>query len=235
MLGRVRSAVRIKDSVGFVFQIQVSSLNADVESHMILAVLGESYLALAKGGLVDDHLLLIPVSHHSSSRSIELLSDSGALYRSIDADIAVVMKEVEGLQMESGSYVVLFEVFQGGDPNAPLARLAHMHTNLVPLKAALIEGVQKAFEDMALEQGLEIQSELPKSPFWPYCRVKVRDGPWLIYTPPQGGKVMFDITIGRRVMAKIMGKEELINWKDCVKSQNDETDLANKLRKLYAL
>lgn len=36
----------------------------DVESHLILSV-GESwYLALAKGPLIDHHVLLVPIEHH---------------------------------------------------------------------------------------------------------------------------------------------------------------------------
>lgn len=37
-----------------------------VEKHLVISVGNESYLALAKGGLVDDHLLILPIEHHQS-------------------------------------------------------------------------------------------------------------------------------------------------------------------------
>lgn len=37
-----------------------------VEKHLVISVGNECYLALAKGGLVDDHLLILPIEHHQS-------------------------------------------------------------------------------------------------------------------------------------------------------------------------
>lgn len=37
-----------------------------VSKHLVISVGNESYLALAKGGLVDDHFLILPISHHQS-------------------------------------------------------------------------------------------------------------------------------------------------------------------------
>lgn len=38
----------------------------EVEKHLVISVGDEVYLALAKGGLVDEHLLILPVEHHQS-------------------------------------------------------------------------------------------------------------------------------------------------------------------------
>ncbi|KAJ8883083.1 hypothetical protein PR048_014922 [Dryococelus australis] len=40
--------------------------SADVEKHLVISIGEEAYLALAKGGLVPDHLLILPVTHHQS-------------------------------------------------------------------------------------------------------------------------------------------------------------------------
>lgn len=42
----------------------------NVESHLIISVGGNLYCALAKGPLVDDHVLLIPVEHSPSTLSL---------------------------------------------------------------------------------------------------------------------------------------------------------------------
>jgi hypothetical protein len=39
----------------------------DLEKHLIASIGEHSYIALAKGGLVDEHLLIIPIGHYSSS------------------------------------------------------------------------------------------------------------------------------------------------------------------------
>jgi hypothetical protein len=38
--------------------------NQDVSKHLVISVGKEIYLALAKGGVVDDHFLILPVMHH---------------------------------------------------------------------------------------------------------------------------------------------------------------------------
>lgn len=40
--------------------------SAAVEKHLIISIGSESYLALAKGGMVPDHVLILPVGHHQS-------------------------------------------------------------------------------------------------------------------------------------------------------------------------
>lgn len=68
--------------------------NPDVESHMILTVVENTYVAMAKGGLVNDHLLVVPVHHHSSSRSIESLNDGGGLFRAVESEVTSIFDKV---------------------------------------------------------------------------------------------------------------------------------------------
>lgn len=44
--------------------------NPEIEKHLIVSIGDESYLALAKGGITEDHLLIIPISHANSSVSL---------------------------------------------------------------------------------------------------------------------------------------------------------------------
>lgn len=39
----------------------------EVSKHLVISVGTEVYLALAKGGLVEDHFLILPITHHQSS------------------------------------------------------------------------------------------------------------------------------------------------------------------------
>ena len=44
--------------------------SAEVEKHLIVSVGSHVYLALPKGGLTDDHVLICPIGHHSSQISL---------------------------------------------------------------------------------------------------------------------------------------------------------------------
>ena len=39
---------------------------AEVEKHLIVSIGDHSYLALPKGGLTPDHVLVLPIAHHPS-------------------------------------------------------------------------------------------------------------------------------------------------------------------------
>lgn len=47
----------------------------EVSKHLVISVGSEIYLALAKGGVVDDHFLILPVTHH---QSLSILPESVA-------------------------------------------------------------------------------------------------------------------------------------------------------------
>merc|ERR1712026_615776 len=44
--------------------------SAEVEKHLIVSVGSHAYLALPKGGLTDDHVLICPIGHHSNQISL---------------------------------------------------------------------------------------------------------------------------------------------------------------------
>ena len=44
--------------------------SAEVEKHLIVSVGNHAYLALPKGGLTDDHVLICPIGHHSNQVSL---------------------------------------------------------------------------------------------------------------------------------------------------------------------
>lgn len=44
--------------------------SAKVSQHLVISVGKKVYLALAKGGIVDDHFLILPVAHHQNSASL---------------------------------------------------------------------------------------------------------------------------------------------------------------------
>jgi hypothetical protein len=44
--------------------------NPNVESHMILGIVNDCYVALAKGSLTEEHILIVPILHHANMSTL---------------------------------------------------------------------------------------------------------------------------------------------------------------------
>ena len=108
--------------------------NPDVASHLIVTVLDDVYVALAKGGLNEGHLLVVPVNlankvaHLASTRQLELVESSeGKNATGIQKDLKRVEDLVAKMEYDKGNSLVCFEVFIGGDQTDKNVRLHHLH------------------------------------------------------------------------------------------------------------
>jgi len=204
---------------------------------MIVTVVENTYVALSKGHINPGHVLIVPVHHHISSRSIEALNDGGALFRHCETEIQDIVTKYQGYQMENGNYLVRFEVFGGGDPSQQNVRLHHMHVNLVPIPADSVEKIHEGLKNRAVEAGLEISNQLPANTFWPFFRIKVHDKEELIISPPKqkadNALVPFDINLVRSVVCELIGLPDREVWKQCVVSFQEEETITEDLRKIF--
>jgi diadenosine tetraphosphate (Ap4A) HIT family hydrolase len=113
----------------------------DVEKHLIVSVSNETYVALAKGGLVDDHLLIVAVEH---VQSIGDMSDAGrrecARYKQ---SIASYFR----LQEREPLFFERFVVFKNE---------VHMHVQAVPLPRDSAATARDAFLAGARERNVTL-------------------------------------------------------------------------------
>jgi hypothetical protein len=129
----------------------------DVEKHLIVSVSNETYVALAKGGLVDDHLLIVAVDH---VQSIGDMSEAGR-------------RECERYKSAIGDYFraqerepLFFERF------VVFKNEVHMHIQAVPLPLPRDSAAQArdAFLAGARERNVTLLADTtPERVDWKQC------------------------------------------------------------------
>jgi hypothetical protein len=103
--------------------------NPDVETHLIVHVVQDCYIALAKGGLIPHHMIIVPVVHYINSRQVELLQDEN-VSKLLQVEIEKIKNQVATVEIKRDRVLVAFEVFGGGDEFERQTRLHHMHVQV---------------------------------------------------------------------------------------------------------
>lgn len=189
----------------------------DVESHLIITV-GESYYcALAKGPLVQDHALLIPIEHHPNT----LIMASEA-----EVELGKFKNALNLYFKKQGKVVVFFErIFQHS-----------LHANLqaVPIPVSKASSARRIFSLAAQKLGFEFvvvstssdSSEgrnLLRSQFDGKSNLfyaELPDGTLLSYTVDD--KEKFPVQFGREVLAGLLNVAERDDWRNSKLSKEDE-------------
>lgn len=112
----------------------------DVEKHLVVAIGEHAYLAAAKGGLNDDHLLILPINHIRST---------------LEAEEAELITEIERFKDCLRSYfreldqeVVFFE---------RNFRSSHLQIQVVPVPNRVVDNLEKNVKELIEEQGLQVK------------------------------------------------------------------------------
>lgn len=192
-----------------------------VEKHMVISVGSEVYMALAKGGLTPDHVLILPVGHHQAASQLppEVLDE----LKKFKSALKKFFKK------RYNKVVVFFE---------RNFRTSHLQIQVVPVPSTLAGMVKLTFQECAEEQGLEL-TELPEHadlsqvapPGCPYFHVELPGGEQLFMKARRD----FPLQFGREVLASqnLLDMPERIDWKDCKISQDEEKELASKFREEF--
>ena len=188
--------------------------NVNVAKHLIVSIGEEVYLALAKGPLTtpessglpfSGHVLIIPIAH----RAIALPSET---------------EEMESYRLKLTSFfnslncqAVTFEFRH--------AESIHAHWQMLPIKQTenLAEEFIRGFAErkMALEKRSPGENE-------EYCRIFLPEGSYVATLPER-----FDLQLPRRILAKILGLEERLDWRSCIQSEEEEKVDASAFRSAF--
>jgi len=222
-----------------------------VEKHLIVTIGEECYVALPKGGIVNDHVLLVSVGHIGSYISLP------------DATMKEMDKLREALRQmfaAQGKNMLCFERFILGRNNVQ----QHMHLQCVPIPNNItIEQCKSLFYAEAKSIGVYQEGEAPneqqqqqqqhkpvtliecdnceKSMSDALLDANLDQSPYFLLELPDQSKLMFPITnvhntltFGRGFCAKLLGMKEREDWKKCALSKQEEEALTLAVRKNFA-
>ncbi|XP_078438786.1 cwfJ-like family protein / zinc finger (CCCH-type) family protein [Wolffia australiana] len=196
----------------------------NVESHLIICVGENYYCALAKGPLVEDHALLIPVEHCPNTLSLSSASDP----------------ELEGFKISLRKFfhkrrkaVIFFEFL--------FRRSPHANLQVVPVPLSKASNVERAFGFAAKNLGFEYTVTKPghgrgareklreqfdgRSNFF---YVELPDGTILSYAVEDEGK--FPVQFGREVLAGLLNAADKADWRNCNMDKEEESRMAEGFR-----
>lgn len=194
----------------------------EVEKHLVVSVGEETYLALAKGGLVVDHILILPIGHFQSTvtASIDVIEE-----------IEKYKSALKKCFKKQGKTVVFFERNY---------RTQHLQIQAVPVPRDCVQELKDVFLQSAEADGIEL-NEIPKhsdlrqiaNPGVPYFYVELPTDEKL-YCRIQGGK-NFPLQFGRDVLAsrEILDMPERVDWKACSLSKAEEALAAADFKETF--
>ncbi|XP_029328388.1 CWF19-like protein 1 isoform X3 [Mus caroli] len=192
----------------------------EVEKHLVVNIGTHCYLALAKGGLSDDHVLILPIGHYQSV--VELSAE-------VVEEVEKYKATLQRFFKSRGKRCVLFERNY---------RSHHLQLQVipVPLSCCATDDIKDAFITQAQEQQIELL-EIPEhsdikqiaQPGAAYFYVELDTGEKLFHRI----KKNFPLQFGREVLASeaILNIPEKADWRQCQTSKDEEEALARRFRK----
>lgn len=190
-----------------------------VEKHLVISIGSHCYLALAKGGLTPQHLLILPIGHYQSV--VELSSE-------VVEEMEKYKSALRSFYKSRGERCVLFERNY---------RSQHLQLQVVPvpLDRCATEDIKEAFMVQAQEQQMELM-EIPQHtdlkqiapPGTPYFYVELDSGDKLFYRIQKH----FPLQFGREVLASeaVLNIPTRADWRECKQSREEEEESCKQLR-----
>ncbi|KAI4888468.1 hypothetical protein NFI96_015928 [Prochilodus magdalenae] len=191
----------------------------EVEKHLVISIGTHCYMAIAKGCLTPDHVLLLPIGHYQSV--VDLPSD-------VIEELEKYKSAIRKFHKSRGRRCVLFERNY---------RSQHLQLQVVPvpMERCSTEDIKEAFMVQAQEQQMELM-EIPEHtdlkqiapPGTPYFYVELDTGEKLFYRI----KKNFPLQFGREVLASeaVLNIPTRADWRDCKNSKEEEEALTKQVR-----
>ncbi|XP_070200579.1 CWF19-like protein 1 [Littorina saxatilis] len=185
----------------------------EVEKHLVVSVATEAYMALAKGGLVPDHVLILPIHHHRCT-----VTSPDDVLQDVDKYKASLKKFFKA----QGKSVVFFERNY---------KTSHLQIQAVPVPQDSIQDIKDTFSQCAEEASFPLD-EIPKHSDLkqivpagvPYFYAEIPTGERLLHRIQE----QFPLQFGREVMAEpqILNMPERVDWKNCKIDKDEESEQA---------
>ena len=189
----------------------------EVEKHLVVNVGEKCYLALAKGGLVPGHLLILPVEHVRASTEAD---------DAVWEEILEYKQRLQKLFAAEDKAVVFFERNY---------RQSHLQVQCVPVPSRLAPALKEAVQDHCDSEGVPLD-ELPA--LSDVRQLAPPGAPYLYVELPGRVKLFHKVTgklplsIGRSMLAcpPLLNMPERVEWSQCVVSKDEQTAKAKEFK-----
>ncbi|XP_065605270.1 CWF19-like protein 1 isoform X1 [Cyrtonyx montezumae] len=191
----------------------------EVEKHLVVSIGTHCYLALAKGGLLPDHVLILPIGHYQSV--IDLSSE-------VMEEVAKYKSALKEFFRSKGKRYVLFERNY---------KSQHLQLQVIPVPLDYTsEDIKECFITQAQEQQIELL-EIPEHsditqvvrPGTPYFYVELDTGEKLFHRI----RGSFPLQFGRAVLASdaLLALPQRSDWRSCTAARPEEAAQASAFRR----
>ncbi|CAH1394232.1 unnamed protein product [Nezara viridula] len=190
------------------------------QNHLIVSVGFNVYLSLSKGGLVRDHMLLIPINHVSSISQVD---------EEIRSELNRYKKIIKQHFITKNKRVIFFERFY---------KTSHAQVNCIPMREDLSCNVKSSFMERAAEIGFDLCTYSSKdhvvqniSLGAEYFHVELNDDEELFCEISPHSN--FPLNFGREALVKeelFQSSEKKVDWKNCVLEFEEEKFIVDELR-----
>ncbi|WOL03010.1 zinc finger CCCH domain-containing protein 59 isoform X3 [Canna indica] len=198
----------------------------NVESHLVLSARESYYCALAKGPLVPNHVLLVPIEH--CPNTLLMLPDTDAELEMYKSALSIYFKK-------QAKEVVFFEwIF----PQSP-----HANLQVVPIPLSKASNVKRIFNLAAEKLGFKFKVVNPENETGhgrELLRSQYNSNSSMFYVELPGGttllhvvddKEKFPVQFGREVMAGLLNMPDRADWRNCKVSKEDELQMVEEFKK----
>jgi len=193
----------------------------EVEKHLIVSVGEFSYLALAKGALNPQHVMILPIGHHQCMTSLP---------EEVSEEVIKFKSALRKMFKKQGKAGVLYE---------RNFKTQHMQLQVVPVLKEDANVVKQAFLDQASSQEIDL-NEIPSHV--PLSQLAVQGQPYFMVETPNKENLFgrinkgFPIQFGREVLCSepLLDTPESVDWKSCKLSKEEETEQTKAFRKMFA-
>lgn len=192
----------------------------EVEKHLVVSVGDDSYVALAKGGLVPDHVLICPIAHFEST--VKLTEE-------VLMEIEKYKRALRKLFHSEGKSCVIFE---------RNFYTQHLQLQVIPIPRTDVEELKDIFREHGDSSSLAMRdvaanTELKQvvSIGAPYFVVEFDNEERLLHRV----SLKMPLQFGREVVASpsLLNLPDRVNWKDCKVSEDEEKKMAATFRKKF--
>ncbi|KAJ9183815.1 hypothetical protein P3X46_007622 [Hevea brasiliensis] len=198
-----------------------------VESHLIISI-GESYYcALAKGPLVQDHVLLIPIEHSPSTLSLP---------QECESELVRFKNSLKLYFKNRGKEAIIFEWVS--------KRGTHANLQAAPVPSSRVAAVQDIFNMAADKLGFKfvamkfdnnsdgrkwLRAQFDRN--YSFFYVELPDGTILSHLIEENER--FPVQFGREVLAGLLNAPERADWRTCKLSKEEETKMVEEFQKKF--